>query len=138
MTKVRNKLASYLAIISGILLLFGGFTNSGDLWKTVDEYAEEYAPESAQTIIEYILLFLIFFAVLGGISVIIGGLLIRGDKSRLGKFLIMLGAGMGILGLMIGFIVATTQGNDDAFFLGLTSITGIGIILSIAARITAK
>ena len=138
MTKVRNKIAFPLAIISGILLLVGGFSNSGQLWTDVKGYALEYAPENAHTIISYIILFMIFFAVLGGISVILGGLLIRGDKAGFGKFLIMLGAGMGIIGLAITIVVATKQGTEDAVVISLQSITGIGIILSIAARMIAK
>ena len=60
MAKIRNSIAFPLAIISGILLLVGGFSNSGKLWKDIEEYAKEYAPESSQNIISYVILFLVF------------------------------------------------------------------------------
>ena len=79
---------------------------------------------------------LIFIASLGGITVITGGLLIGKKKVGTGKFLIALGAGLGIIGLIISIYVGYTEGSltIGSFF----SIGAIGLILSITARIMAK
>ncbi|PNX46452.1 MAG: hypothetical protein BV457_07670, partial [Thermoplasmata archaeon M9B1D] len=57
-------------------------------------------------------------------------------KVGTGKFLIALGAGLGIIGLIISIYVGYKEGSltIGSFF----SIGAIGLILSIIARIMAK
>jgi hypothetical protein len=79
---------------------------------------------------------LIFIASLGGLSVIAGGLLIGKNKVGTGKFLIALGAGLGLIGLLISIYIGYTEGSltIGSFF----SVGVIGLILSIVARLIAK
>lgn len=86
--------------------------------------------------VQIVFAFLIFIASLGGIAVIAGGLLIGKNKIGTGKFLITLGAGLGLIGLIFSIAVAYTERNLTlgSFF----SIGTIGLILSIIARIIAK
>ena len=79
---------------------------------------------------------MIFVAALGGIAVILGGILISKEKIRLGKFSISLGAGMGLLGLIISIIVAISE--NSLLISGFFSVGGVGLILSIYARRAAK
>lgn len=137
MAKTRNSLAFTLALVSGILLIIGG-TNSVAVWEKIKEFAAENTSGDVKTIVGYILFILIFIAVLGGIAVIIGGLLILKDKVLPGKIFIAIGAGMGLLGLIISLLIAFTQGTDEVYVWGLVSVTGIGILLSIGARMAAK
>jgi uncharacterized SAM-binding protein YcdF (DUF218 family) len=60
-------------------------------------------------IVQIIFSILLFFASLGGISVIIGGLLIGKDKRRTGKILLSLGAGLGLIGLLFSMKRKTTK-----------------------------
>ena len=64
---------------------------------------------SALPILATIFNVLIFIAALGGISVIIGGLLIL-HLPRTGKLLVMLGAGLGLFGFMLPMSLAWYQG----------------------------
>ena len=73
---------------------------------------------------------------MGGISVIAGGFLIGRDTIRTGKFFIALGAGLGLIGLIVSIIVALLENN---FVIGsFFSIGAIGLILSIVARLMVK
>ncbi len=84
---------------------------------------------------------LIFIATLGGISVIIGGLLTF-HVPRIGKLLVMLGAGLGLLGFMIPMSLAWYQGiSINGLLKGYVSPTWgyvLGIMLTIIGRLIAK
>ncbi len=84
---------------------------------------------------------LIFLAALGGISVTIGGLLIL-NVPRIGKLLVTLGAGLGLLGFMIPMSLAWHQGIPiTELFKGYVSPTVgyvLGIMLTIIGRLIAK
>ena len=129
----RNKKAMGMAIIAGILLLISGVSGLAT-WETIKDFVTAHIIDNS--IVQIIFAILIFIASLGGISVIIGGFIIWKDKIRTGKFMISLGAGFGIIGLIFSIIVMIFENNFTitTFF----SIGSIGLILSIVARILAK
>jgi len=129
----NNAKAMALAVIAGILLLIAGVSGLAT-WQAVRDFVVTYIVDNS--IVELVFAFLIFIASLGGISVIAGGLLIGKHKLGTGKFLITLGAGLGLIGLIVAIIIAYTEGNLTlgSFF----SIGIIGLILSIIARMMAK
>ena len=125
--------AMLIAIIAGILLLIAGVSGAAT-WEAIKGFVASQFP--GNEILEIVFVVLIFIASLGGIAVIIGGLLIGKKKTRIGRLLILLGAGMGIIGLIFSIIVAYSEGS---LALGsFLSIGTIGIILSIVARIITK
>jgi len=130
----KNKTAMLIAIVAGILLLIEGVSGLAT-WQTIRDFVIKYI-EPGNEIAQIVFAILIFIASLGGISVILGGLLIGKNNVRTGKFLIMLGAGIGLIGLIVSIIITITQGSLElgAFF----TIGAIGIILSIVARMMAK
>jgi hypothetical protein len=131
--KSKHKTAMGLAIIAGILLFIEGISGLAT-WQTIRNFVIQYIADNE--IIQIIFAVLIFIASLGGISVIIGGLLIGKEKLITGRFLIMLGAGLGLIGLIITIIISITHGS---FTLGgFLTIGVIGLILSIIARMLAK
>ncbi len=122
-----------VAIVAGTLLLIAGVSGAAT-WQAIKEFVASQFP--GNEILEIIFVILIFIASLGGIAVIIGGLLIGKKKIGTGRTFILLGAGMGIIGLIFSSIVAYSEGN---LTLGsFLSIGTIGIVLSIAARMIAK
>lgn len=129
----KNRKAVGIAIIAGILLLIAGI-NGVATWETIQNFVNTYVLDNY--IVQIAFAILIFIASLGGISVIIGGLLIGKDKIVTGKFFIALGAGLGFFGLIFSLVVAYAEENltVGSFF----SIGTIGLILSIVARIMAK
>lgn len=130
----ENRMAFVLALAGGILILLAGFTGYG-FWSMIKEIIITNITflEPAIDILFYILL---FFATLGGVTVIIGGGLIYKGSVRSGKFLIFLGTGFGLIGLIIAIIISIYKFKLE---LGLQfSLSGIGVILSIIARSLAK
>jgi hypothetical protein len=132
MTK-NNKTAMIVAIIAGIFLLIAGVSGLAT-WETIKTFVVENLTDSF--IVQVIFSILLFIASLGGLSVIIGGILIGKDKVRTGKFMITLGAGIGLIGLIISIIIAYMENSIviGSFF----SVGFIGLILSIVARLMVK
>jgi len=131
--KLENSQVMGIAIVAGILLLMAGVSGLAT-WETIKDFVTEHVIDNGAVQILFVIL--IFIASLGGISVIIGGLLIWKSKIRTGKFMISLGAGLGIIGLIFSVIVGVIEGSFTigSFF----SIGAIGLILSIVARLTVK
>jgi len=129
----KNNVAVGLAIVAGILLLIAGVSGLAT-WETIKEFVTEHVVDNS--IVQVVFAVLIFIASLGGISVIIGGLLIWKDTIKTGKFLITLGAGLGLIGLIFSIIVGIIEGSFaiGSFF----SIGAIGLIISIIARLKIK
>ena len=129
----KNKAAMVVAIFAGLLLLIEGISGFA-AWTTIKEFVADNVTDNE--IVMYIFVILIFIASLGGISVIIGGLLIGKNKVRTGKFIIALGAGLGLIGLIVSIIIGLTEGS---FTLNsLITLGAIGLILSIVARMMAE
>ena len=122
-----------IAIVAGILLIISGISGMAT-WETIKDYVTMHVIDNE--IVQIVFAILIFIASLGGISVIIGGMLIGKNKIGLGKLFITLGAGLGLIGLIFSIIVAFTE---DSLTLGsFFSIGMLGLILSIVARMLAK
>jgi hypothetical protein len=135
---LRNRTAALIAVIGGVLLFLGGSIGMVGFLTQLQDIIFEMLGEP-NSLIETIFWILIFIAALGGIAVIIGGLLIYKNHIIAGKFLIALGAGIGIIGLIIGLITSMYQGDSANYFSWITtSFAGIGIVLSIIARLMAK
>lgn len=129
----RNRTAMIIAIVAGILLLIAGMSGAA-AWETIKTFVTTYIIDNIA--VQIVFAILIFIASLGGISVVIGGLLIGKNKVRTGKFTISLGVGMGLIGLMVSIVVAVME---NSLIIGeFVSVGGIGLILSIVARVVAK
>jgi len=129
----QNSKAMAIAILAGILLLIAGVSGVAT-WETIKDFVTTHIIDNI--IVQIVFVVLILIASLGGISVIAGGLLIGKNKVGTGKFLISLGAGLGLIGLIFSIIVGITEKNltINSFL----SIGAIGLVLSIVARMVAK
>lgn len=131
---MRNKVAMYLAIVAGILLLSIGVTGAAT-WETIRNFVVTFLGGNWAIILLFQVLILI--ASLGGVAVICGGILIGAGRTSIGKLLIGLGVGTGLIGLILTIVLPSLQQGDMKLALGTSS--GIaGIILSILARMMAK
>ena len=83
-----------------------------------------------------VFLILFILAAAGGFTVILGGILILGfERLRIGRFLIGIVIGAGLISLIFFLIVATIVGVlIIAVFLLLFTLRGVAIVLSIIAR----
>ena len=131
--KSDRKKVMIIAFIAGILLLISGVSGLAT-WETIKDFVINNIADNF--IIQIIFAVLIFIASLGGISVIIGGLLVGNEKIRTGKLFITLGAGLGLIGLIFSIVVAIMENNlvIGSFF----SVGFLGLILSIVARMMIK
>ena len=129
----KKKQAMIIAIFAGILLLISGVSGLAT-WEAIRNFVTTNIADNY--IVQIIFAVLIFIASLGGLSVIIGGLLIGRNKIGTGKLFITLGAGLGLIGLIVSIVVAVMENNFTigSFF----SVGAIGLILSIIARLMVK
>jgi hypothetical protein len=127
---LKRYLAGALAAIGGLLMVLSGYSSRGFLYTALG-YAEphvsnllsgmaENAAVLAITIVELIVAF-------GGVSVLIGGLIILAGHTTTGRTLVYLGGGAGFLGLIIsfGYSVYRLGGVDPVlsylpYWIGLT------------------
>jgi hypothetical protein len=130
-TKTRNKTAMAVAFVSGIFLLIDGVSGFAT-WDAIRSFVSTQLNLADNEIVQYVLAILIFIAALGGIAVIIGGVLIGKDKVISGKFIILLGTGLGIIGFVFSIIVGIYEGSFT--YNSLLTFGALGIILSIVAR----
>lgn len=129
----RNRTAMIIAIVAGILLLIAGMSGAA-AWEAIKTFVTTYIIDNIA--VQIVFAILIFIASLGGISVIIGGLLIGKNKVRTGKFTISLGVGMGLIGLIVSIVMAVMA---NSLIIGeFMSVGGTGLIFSIVARVVAK
>ncbi len=138
MVSPRNKLAGILAIVGGALLFISGSVGMVDFLVALQDIVHEIFGEPNENI-ELIFWVLIFIAMLGGLAVIIGGILIWKNHPIAGRFLIMLGTSIGLIGLVINLLSALYHGETENFLAWITtSFSGIGIILAILASRISK
>ena len=141
---MENKKWILICIIGGILIIISSVIGSITFFETLFSLIEADVGEDVAKIISLVILILGYIAMCGGISVIIGALIVAMDHYRLGKFLISLGAGMGLISLIIVFLTGIFEGSIVEDVEGIISeiIHGsygfLGIVLTIIARIKLK
>ena len=131
--KKNNALAKKLAIISGILLLLSGGSGVATL-QTLAGLIFSFIPQ--YKLLQWIFIILMIFASFGGITVMIGGFLIGKHKVTLGRLMIQLGSGMGVIGLVLTIILAIM--HNSIMFGSFFSIGTLGVILGAIAILVAK
>ena len=132
-----------VTIIGGALMIIGTASGLGILPLLIGLYNNYGAPFASRAlgknlarIITFILLGILWIIAGGGISVIIGSFLVLINLKKIGKLLITLGSGTGILGIIL-FIMwyITFAESVGLFFLGLVlNIYFAGIIMTIIGR----
>jgi len=138
---ISSKIAAVLAYAGGTLLILAGATGSVGIIGTVLEYLIANLGGATADILSLFLQVLSFVADLGGVAVIIGGSLLMNERITTGKFVITLGAGMGLFGFLLTVASAFLHGWASVinFVIVITqSIGWIGVILAIAATLIAR
>ena len=128
-----------MLIAGGILMIYAGVSGSIGIFQTLAEYAKEYLEPSQASILETILIVLGFIASLGGISVLAGVYLIKKRRKGTGKFIIGIGPGMGLIGLILLLITtiiggAGLTGAYQLLAAMATGASGLGVLLTILGR----
>ena len=133
--KIDNKLSVILGIIGGSLLITAGIIGSIGFYGTLIELVTPYVPADGLVFIEIALKVLNYLASLGGIAVIAGAILLGMDRERLGKIIIGIGMGTGLISFIIENISLYMQGVlTEEFMLILVQTPGwIGTVLALIA-----
>jgi len=133
-----------LCIIGGILMIISSVIGSVAFFETLFSYIEADVGEDVAKIVSLVIQILAYIALGGGISVIIGSIIVAMDHYRLGKFIIGIGAGMGLISLLIFLITGIVEGSilEELDQIVLETIHGsygfLGVILTIIGRIKLK
>jgi hypothetical protein len=131
-----------MVLVGGILLFLEGAIGSIGFLSLLQE--ANTIPELADFIwiIDLILWVLLLLASGGGITVIIGGYLMTTDRVGTGKFVVGIGAGMGLIGLLVSLYPILTAygvgGVVDFLTIASQSAGWVGAVLTIIGRQTAK
>jgi len=138
---VENRLAFLLGIISGALLIISGSTGGLGLWALLPWLVGVLGlPAEVAAVVNLVMTALLFVAGLGGLSVILGSILFAWGRVRLGRLLVGLGAGVGIISLVLSLLQMYLSGIlNVTLMLALAQTPGwAGAVLSIVARFLAK
>ncbi|MDE1852127.1 MAG: hypothetical protein KGI38_00050 [Thaumarchaeota archaeon] len=127
---IRIYAAGTLAIIGGLLMVGSGYNSRGFLYQALG-YAEPHVSDflngAAASVAVIAITIIEVLIALGGLTVLIGGLIILARHTTGGRVLIYLGGGAGFLGLLIsfGYSMYKLQGLDPVlaylpYWVGLT------------------
>ncbi len=132
----RKDLAKWIAVIGGILLFVAGI-NGVIIWETLKSFITDLT--GSNPLIEALFFVFILFATFGGISVIIGGLLLGKERIVLGKILIFLGAGLISLGAILTLIPIIFGASENTEGMaGLLPFGAIGLLLAFISLLIVK
>ncbi len=129
----RNTEAAGIAAVAGVLLLYVGINGVASVDRIFAVLEEFLGTNEGLRILAYVL---VAIAALGGIAVLIGAYFVAVDHVRLGKLLITLGSGAGILTLVL-FLARSVSSEQFSLILGVLP-TILGVALAIIARFMAK
>jgi MFS family permease len=143
---LENKKWMFLCALGGVLMIIGSVAGDVTFFQLLLDLASGYLNEATLNIFDLVLRILSWIALGGGITVIIGVIIVMLNHYKLGKFLIGLGAGMGLIGLIIfmvtGFIAGSLVNNLVRVVIDFFSLRGsfgfVGIILTIISRLKLK
>ncbi len=128
-----------MLIIGGILMCYAGVTGSIGIFETIVDYAKVHLGSTEATILELLIVVLGVIASLGGLSVLAGAYMVKKGRKGTGKFIVGIGTGMGLIGLIL-LIITTIMGSDGLtgtylLISGMASgASGLGVLLSIFGR----
>ncbi len=141
---MENKKWILLCIIGGILMIIGSVIGSITFFETLFDLIEADVGEDVAKIVSLVIQILGYIAMAGGISVIVGSIIVAMGHYRLGKFIIGIGAGMGLISLLIFLITGIVEGSilEELDQIVTETIHGsygfLGVILTIIARMKLK
>lgn len=129
----RNLQAAIVAVLAGILLLVTGINGVAGVDRLFTLLEEWFGTNEALRILAYVLAAI---AALGGVAVLIGAYCLATDRVRIGKLLITLGSGAGIITLLV--FLARNVASEQFSYLFAVLPAILGVVLAIVARQMAK
>lgn len=137
----RNRLAACIAFISGILFLLSGYRANIEIYNLVRDQLVIHTTRDFWTYAVIPVGFLALLSQLGGLTVLMGAGLFAANRINIGKFLVMVGTGQGLITVLMRIALEFWNGGDigNNYITWLTSTaTGLGIIFAITASYVTK
>jgi hypothetical protein len=141
----RNRIAATVAFISGIVFLLSGYRANIEIYQIIAQDISIYTPRE---LLNYAILpvgILAIISQLGGLAVLMGAGFFAANRINLGKFLIAVGTGQGLLTVLARIVLEIWSGRfsqlglQNNYITWLTSTaTGLGILFAIIAPSIAK
>ncbi len=140
---MKNRTPFLLCLIGGIFLFGAGYNGGIDTIVLIFLLVHSIPALAPIYFFANILLFILFvIAWSGGLAVILGGYMLTTSHIRIGKFIIAIAAGFGLISLILTIIlVVFSSGWGGLLFLTwliLNTAWALGLVLTIIARSTAK
>ena len=133
--QIRHRDAVALCVISAACLLAGELANQ-HIPGVYEKYILERGALTNPGLLVLVVLLVIlgFTTYFGGIFVLLGGLHFSWGRVGRGRFLVGLGVGVSLLGLMSRLARSVLENSLDEIIPLTTSLTGIGILLGIGSH----
>ncbi|MHA1577335.1 MAG: hypothetical protein ACTSU3_08225, partial [Candidatus Thorarchaeota archaeon] len=133
----------FLCLIGGLFLLGANYTGGIDTIVLIFFFVHSIPALAPIYFFANILLFILFIiAWSGGLAVILGGYMLTTSHVRIGKFIISIAAGFGLISLILTVLwIGLTLGWGGLLLLTwivLNTAWALGIVFTIIARSTAK
>ena len=143
---MENKKWIFLCIVGASLMIIGSVVGNPTIFNFIFGVAVEYVGPKTESILAIILNIFTYVALGGGISVIAGASLVMLNRYKIGKLVIWIGAGMGMIGLIAFMIMQGIEGTlismlrmEITTLLSLNGGFGFaGIILVVFSRFKMK
>ncbi len=140
---MKNQTPFALCIIGGLLLISVSYVQGIGTIILVYIFLHSISALSQFFLIIDIILFILFLiAWAGGVAVIFGGFLLTKSHVRLGKFIIAIAAGFGLITFIILVIWVLITAGLAGLLIGtwgaIHTAGGLGLLLTLVARSMAK
>lgn len=139
----RNRSAAAIAFVSGILFLSSGYKANLEIYNLITN--QIIAVDGLRDFWQYLIApigVLALLAQLGGITVLFGAGFFAANRVNIGKFLVIVGTGQGLLTIAIRILTEIWTGQIwgiDNYVTWLTSsATGLGILFAVLSQSVSK
>lgn len=139
----RNRLAAGVAFVSGTLFLLSGYKANLTIYHLIQN---EIVVHTAKEFVVFVLVpvgVLALLSQLGGLTVFIGSGLFAANRTNLGKFLVAIGTGQGLLTVLLRSLAGVWSGScnpvDNNYIAWLTSsASGLGVLFAVLSQTLSK
>lgn len=138
----RNRIAASIAFVSGILFLLSGYRANIEIYNLIREQIVVNTVREFWTYAIAPIGFLALLSQLGGLTVMMGAGLFAANRINIGKFLVVVGTGQGLITILLRIATELWSGRlalDNNYITWLTSTaTGLGILFAVIASSITK
>lgn len=120
--------------LGGVLMIIGSVAGDVTIYRMIFDFVSDYVSGNISAVFSVLLTILGIIAAGGGFTVLVGTGVIASGHNIIGKIIVGLGAGMGIIGLIIMLVTGAISGTllERISSLG---IGFIGVLITITARL---